>query len=121
MTSTNGMRGKWLAGPVAILACFIFVTDATARDDRRDKDPGIEDVVEAVNVAGGTITIAGKTFSVSESTRLFDGEGGRIRLSEIKSNRSSGQGDMVEYWLRKNGQDDSVELKRLRVIGTDYE
>ena len=121
MTGFNLDRRLWLAGLTGLLLCLLTVAPAAAQDRRGSRDAGLEDVVDVVNTTRRTITIAGETFAVGESARLFGAEGGRIRLGDLRGTRSGGQGDMVEYWVGPTDRDDRREILRLRVIAGDFE
>ena len=114
-------RRVFVTGLATLLFCFGTVADVAARDHRSGADAGNEDVVEAVNTTRHTVMIAGTTYLVTESSRLFDAKGRRIRLRELRSSRASGEGDMVEYWVRSGGDDGQLEIRRLRVLEGDFE
>jgi len=114
-------RRVFVTGLATLLFCFGTVADVSARGHRSDAEAGNEDVVEAVNTTRHTVMIAGKTYAVTESSRLFDAKGRRIRLHELRSSRAAGKGDMVEYWVRRGGDDDQLEIRRLRVLEGDFE
>lgn len=102
-----------------LLLFFTLATDAGARDKRGAEPGGLEDVVEAIDLTNRTVTIAGQKFVVSDSSRLLNARGGRIHLRELRDDRTTGNGDMVEYWIRRG--DGPPEIRRLRILEGDFE
>ena len=62
-------------------------------------------IIQSINVSAGTMKIMGTVYRVSEATRVFDIDGNRMRLSELRPRRGNDLGDMIAFESRysKNG------------------
>jgi hypothetical protein len=126
LSMTNGIQtGRRLfVALTALVFCFAVASNAIARGGERGNSGASyteQEVIDEVNVAGQTVTIAGETYRVSESSRLFDERGGRIRLFELNGSAGSSDGDMVEFTVRRSGDGRRNEIRRLAVIAGDFE
>jgi hypothetical protein len=118
-----GINRKILAvGSLAFLLCVGLGVEASAKGGaHRGADSEMRDVVDVVNLVRSTVTIGDQTFVVSESSRLFDAKGRRIRLTELRGSQASGEGDMVEYSVRRSAKGAPAEIRRLSVVEGDFE
>jgi hypothetical protein len=123
MTSLVVTSRKLLIGLSVLLFGFAIASDASARGDRENRrsESTEQEVIDEVDTAARTVTIAGETFAISDSSRLFDERGGRIRLRELHGSVDSDEGDMVEFVVRRGAKGAPLEIRSLKVLAGDYE
>ncbi len=105
---------------VALTGLFLvgFVAgDATAKDRKWNvpSNRGQQAVVEHVDVAGRTLTLAGTVYSVPRGADLVDSKGNVIQLRDLRGVGSPRPADFVEFWSRRSGRNGTPEVTRLRV------
>ena len=124
MTDKTRRNRRFLAALSILAFCFGVASDASARGGSRGargSHQAEQDVIDEIDVAGRTITIAGETYLVSESTRLFDERGRRMRLRELRAGEGEDEGDMVEFTVRRAGEGKHREVRKLTVLPGDFE
>lgn len=111
---------KLLVAMAALVLCFAFAAPAAAQSTQKPRmRPGaglgmVGYVLEYVDVANRKLTIAGKVYDVSSSSRLLDGKGRRISLSQLRGVDSHGSGDMVKITSRRGGS--GREISELSIV-----
>ncbi|MCP4908677.1 MAG: hypothetical protein GY910_27190 [bacterium] len=80
-----------------------------------------QEYVSAVDTQAGTIVLGPETFSVNDRSRLFDAEGRRIRLSELRAGTTGDEADMVEFLATRGHEAGRRSIRRLQVIAGDFE
>lgn len=120
MTRQNRRRGRALlaAELAAILIALVAIALPAAGQSRtRSATPAEQDVVEAVDVAAGTIVLGGETYRVGTRSRLLDADGRPIGLSDLRDGRAGSDPDFVEF--RASGSPKTI--RSLQVVDADIE
>ncbi len=116
MNHVKSIRGalRRLGLFAAMLLAFGFAGGASAQSapDRPTRPP----LIQTVDVVGSKLTIQGKTYSVTASSRLTDADGNRLTLSQLRGRSSSYGGDMIQFTATGSGASAEIrELQRLRM------
>lgn len=117
MTRFEAKR-NWLGVLAAIVVAFVLAAalPVAAKDGKRrlKTTHHPQHVLESVDVGARTVNMAGEVFRVPEDARLFDHEGRRIHLRELKV---EGVGRMVEFRVKSSkARRGSRSLKRVEIL-----
>jgi hypothetical protein len=72
--------------------------------------------VESVNVSKQRVKIGGRVYAVTETSKLLDADGNRLRLQDLRGFEENGFGDMVEIETRRSGREGQGEIRSLKVV-----
>jgi hypothetical protein len=117
-------RPKGWTPIVVILLCLSFVGVASAQERNRRGVVGKSDPsvamrwvpVESVNVSKQRVKIGGRVYAVTETSKLLDADGNRLRLQDLRGFEENGFGDMVEIETRRSGREGQGEIRSLKVV-----
>jgi hypothetical protein len=117
-------RSKGWTAIVIILLCLSFVGVASAHGRNRRGVEGKSDPsvamrwvpVESVNVSKQRVKIGGRVYAVTETSKLLDADGNRLRLQDLRGVEEAGFGDMVEIETRRSGRQGQDEIRSLKVV-----
>jgi len=120
METRKMLRRTLSIGLATSMLCFALVAETHAQGPQKPRmRPGaglgmVGYVLEYVDVANRKLTVAGKVYDVTSSSRLLDGKGQRISLSQLRGVDSHGSGDMVKITSRRGGS--GHEVSELSIV-----
>ena len=81
----------------------------------------VQEIVTGVDAQAGTVVLGGETFTVSDRSVLLDAGGRPIKLGELRSEATGGEGDRVEFVATRSGSYGPHTIQRLQVMEGDFE
>jgi len=125
-TRTNAPLKRFLITTATLLLVCLFVAGPVLAQGRggrggrgersaQESIPKRPMIIESINVSAGTMKIMGTVYRVSEATRVFDIDGNRMRLSELRPRKGNDLGDMISFESRdsKNG---APLVREIRIV-----
>ncbi|GEM_PF-5309097 len=73
-------------------------------------------VIDDIDLAGKTLTVAGETYHVTPRSVLQDTAGSRIGLGDLRGMQSHGVADMVKITSTRNGQGGKLVVRELSIV-----
>ena len=80
------------------------------------------ETVDRVDLVNKTMLLAGRTYHVTENTRILDTNGVSMRLRDLKATdgkRYAPEAHQIKFTARRSGPSSNWELKTVTVLGYD--